>query len=139
MASTRSHSQHGNGYNGEPQGFGVALRPLREARRMSQSKRAEGADFDHSYVSRRERGARMPTVDAGERLSKALGLRKQEADTRKAAAGFLPDGSGICRYPLVSQLDSAIAGAPDHVRANARDSVSALVAFINQPERAQRP
>ena len=36
--------------------FGGLLKAMREARRISQSKLAERADFDHSYVSRsRER------------------------------------------------------------------------------------
>lgn len=137
MGNTLSTSQHGNGYQVEPQGFGVVLRPMREHRHLSQSKLAELADFDHSYVSRLESGARMPTVDAVERFTRALELSEREADQLRAAAGFLPSGAMLCRYPLVSQLDSAIADAPDHVRTNALDIVRALVAFIRQPERAK--
>ena len=54
--------------------FGGLLKAMREARRISQSKLAERADFDHSYVSRLESGARMPTRDAVERLASALTL-----------------------------------------------------------------
>lgn len=70
--------------------FGVLLKGLREARRVSQSKLAERADFDHSYVSRLESGARMPTRDAVERLAQALALSHVEEDGLLAAAGFLP-------------------------------------------------
>ena len=70
--------------------FGIRLKGLREARRVSQSKLAERADFDHSYVSRLESGARMPTREAVERLSRALGLSQGEQDALLAAAGFLP-------------------------------------------------
>ncbi len=70
--------------------FGVLLKGLREARRVSQSKLAERAEFDHSYVSRLESGARMPTREAVERLAQALGLGQSEEDGLLAAAGFLP-------------------------------------------------
>jgi transcriptional regulator with XRE-family HTH domain len=70
--------------------FGRLLKGFREGRRVSQSKLAERADFDHSYVSRLESGARMPTRDAVERLARALGLAQSEADALLAAAGFLP-------------------------------------------------
>jgi transcriptional regulator with XRE-family HTH domain len=70
--------------------FGVQLKSLREARRVSQSKLAERADFDHSYVSRLESGARMPTREAVERLASALALSQIEEDGLLASAGFLP-------------------------------------------------
>jgi transcriptional regulator with XRE-family HTH domain len=70
--------------------FGVLLKGVREGRRVSQSKLAERADFDHSYVSRLESGARMPTRDAVERLAQALELTPHEQDALLAAAGFLP-------------------------------------------------
>jgi transcriptional regulator with XRE-family HTH domain len=70
--------------------FGGLLKSMREARRISQSKLAERADFDHSYVSRLESGARMPTREAVERLAAALNLAQAEEDGLLAAAGFLP-------------------------------------------------
>ena len=70
--------------------FGVLLKGLREGRRVSQSKLAERAEFDHSYVSRLESGARMPTREAVERLAVALDLSPGEQDSLLAAAGFLP-------------------------------------------------
>lgn len=70
--------------------FGALLKSSREARSVSQSKLAERAEFDHSYVSRLESGARMPTRDAVDRLGLALDLTQGELDSLLAAAGFLP-------------------------------------------------
>ena len=70
--------------------FGVRLKGFREARRVSQSKLAERAEFDHSYVSRLESGARMPTRDAVEKLAAALDRGRPEQDALLASAGFLP-------------------------------------------------
>ncbi len=70
--------------------FGQLLKGFRERRGVSQSKLAERADFDHSYVSRLESGSRMPTRDAVDRLGMALGLTQAELDALLAAAGFLP-------------------------------------------------
>ncbi len=73
-----------------PSEFGGLLKGLRERRSVSQSKLAERAEFDHSYVSRLESGARMPTRDAVDRLGNAMGLTQTELDALLAAAGFLP-------------------------------------------------
>lgn len=70
--------------------FGTTLKQFREARRVSQSKLAERAGFDHSYVSRLESGARTPTRDAVQQLSMALDLEQVQQDELLASAGFLP-------------------------------------------------
>lgn len=86
--------------------FGVLLKRLREARRVSQSKLAERADFDHSYVSRLESGARMPTREAVERLGQALGVSLMEQDSMLASAGFLPRdvGSLLSDEPVLGEV-----------------------------------
>lgn len=61
--------------------FAWHLKKLREESGLSQSKLAEFGEFDHSYVSRLEAGARMPTRDAVLRIAKALGL--PEGDERR--------------------------------------------------------
>lgn len=71
-------------------GFGSTLKKFREARRVSQSKLAERAGFDHSYVSRLESGARTPTRDAVEQLARAMELEQVNRDELLASAGFLP-------------------------------------------------
>lgn len=77
-------------YQQDDEGFGKTLKHYREARRVSQSKLAERAGFDHSYVSRLESGARTPTRDAVEQLSRALELGRVQQDGLLASAGFLP-------------------------------------------------
>lgn len=70
--------------------FGATLKRYREGLRVSQSKLAERAGFDHSYVSRLESGARTPTRDAVQQLAEALGLERLNQDELLASAGFLP-------------------------------------------------
>ncbi len=70
--------------------FGNLLKSLREKHGVSQSKLAERADFDHSYVSRLESGARMPTREAVDRLGMAMNLEQGSLDMLLASAGFLP-------------------------------------------------
>lgn len=70
--------------------FGATLKRYREVSRVSQSKLAERAGFDHSYVSRLESGARTPTRDAVQQLADALELERLQQDELLASAGFLP-------------------------------------------------
>ena len=86
--------------------FGALLKGFREKRGVSQSKLAEKADFDHSYVSRLESGARMPTRDAVDRLGRALGLSQAELDALLAAAGFLPRDvtSLLSNEPVIGEV-----------------------------------
>lgn len=82
--------------------FGVTLKQFRENRRVSQSKLAERAGFDHSYVSRLESGARTPTRDAVQQLAQALELERQQQDELLASAGFLP-----------GEISSLLSGEPE--------------------------
>lgn len=82
--------------------FGITLKRFREARRVSQSKLAERAGFDHSYVSRLESGARTPTRDAVQQLSDALELERIQQDELLASAGFLPQ-----------EVSSLLSGEPE--------------------------
>jgi transcriptional regulator with XRE-family HTH domain len=82
--------------------FGGVLKGVREARRVSQSKLAKRAGFDHSYVSRLESGARTPTREAVEQLATALELEGVQHDELLVAAGFLP-----------REVSSLLAGEPE--------------------------
>jgi len=82
--------------------FGATLKQFREHRRVSQSKLAERAGFDHSYVSRLESGARTPTRDAVQQLSQALELERLQQDELLASAGFLP-----------REISSLLSGEPE--------------------------
>ena len=113
-------------------GFGATLKQFREVQRVSQSKLAERAGFDHSYVSRLESGARTPTREAVEQLAEALGLGRGEQDALLAAAGFLPRdvSSLLSAEPEITQVldllqDEAL---PEAQRNNIRDALRGLVA-----------
>lgn len=97
--------------------FGVTLKRYREARRVSQSKLAERAGFDHSYVSRLESGARTPTRDAVQQLAEALGLEALQQDELLASAGFLPH-----------EVSSLLSGEPEIT------AVLALLQSTSMPE-----
>ena len=110
--------------------FGHLLKGLREKRGVSQSKLAERAEFDHSYVSRLESGARMPTRDAVERLAEALNLEQSQLDAMLAGAGFLPRDvtSLLSNEPVVGEVldflqDEAV---PSEYRENMRQVLQLL-------------
>ncbi len=91
---------------------------------MSQSKLAERAGFDHSYVSRLESGARTPTREAVIQLAEALGSDATGQDELLAAAGFMPRevSSLLTGEPEVTEVlgllrDDAV---PEAFRANVR-------------------
>lgn len=120
--------------------FGVLLKGLREGRRVSQSKLAERAEFDHSYVSRLESGARMPTRDAVERLSTALGLSLGEQDSLLAAAGFLPRdvASLLSDEPVIGEVLDLLQN--DAVPAEYRDNMRQVLHLLAEQARfALRP
>lgn len=86
--------------------FGTRLKQLREGAQVSQSKLAERAGFDHSYVSRLESGARTPTREAVTQLAGALHLDGSAHDSLLAAAGFLPKevSSLLSSEPEISEM-----------------------------------
>lgn len=114
--------------------FGVLVKQHREAQGLSQSRTADLAWFDHSYVSRLESGARTPTVDAVYRLSSALGLNETEHDQLLAAAGFLPKdvGSLLAGEPVVGEALEILRDddIPERSRDNFRQVLHLLVAQI---------
>jgi transcriptional regulator with XRE-family HTH domain len=110
--------------------FGALLKSLREKRSVSQSKLAERAEFDHSYVSRLESGARMPTREAVDRLGAAMGLEQPQLDSLLAAAGFLPRdvSSLLSSEPVIGEVldllqDEAV---PSEYRDNMRQVLQLL-------------
>ena len=81
--------------------FSRLLKQYRESARVSQSRLAELAEFDHSYVSRLESGSRIPTREAVGKLADALELENGERDMLLAAAGYMPQ-----------RVESLLAGEP---------------------------
>lgn len=111
--------------------FGKLLKTLREQHGVSQSKLAERADFDHSYVSRLESGARMPTREAVDRLGQAMSLDQAQLDSLLASAGFLPRdvSSLLSAEPALGEVlellqDEAV---PSEFRENVRNMLRIMV------------
>lgn len=82
-------------------GFGKVLRDLRERTRLSQSKLAEYAGYDHSFVSRLESEHRQPTRESIRRFYETLRVANGTINTADyqrlmEAAGFLvPDADEL--------------------------------------------
>lgn len=111
--------------------FGTLLKSFREQHVVSQSKLAERAGFDHSYVSRLESGARMPTREAVDRLGEAMSLEQAQQDTLLASAGFLPRdvSSLLSNEPALGEVlemlqDEAV---PSEFRENVRNVLRIMV------------
>jgi transcriptional regulator with XRE-family HTH domain len=115
--------------------FGATLKRFRETRRVSQSKLAERAGFDHSYVSRLESGARTPTRDAVEQLSKALELAGLQQDELLASAGFLPRevSSLLSGEPEITEVLGLLQNA--HVPEAYRDSMRQVLRLLAEQAR----
>ena len=92
-----------------PPEFGPALKRSREARGVSQSKLAERAGYDHSYVSRLESGVRTPTRDAVDRLGEALALPEEDRDALRHAAGFRPEDPVRLAFDGEPEIITAVA------------------------------
>ena len=111
--------------------FGSLLKTLRERHNVSQSKLAERADFDHSYVSRLESGARMPTREAVDRLGTAMGLDHGALDALLASAGFLPKDvtSLLSNEPALGEVLEMLQdeSVPTEYRENMRNMLRIMV------------
>jgi transcriptional regulator with XRE-family HTH domain len=113
------------------QGFGKLLKQCREMSRVSQSRLAELAGFDHSYVSRLESGNRMPTREAVVKLAEALKLAPREKDALLAAAGFMPQRveSLLANEPVLTDVLHLLQSSeiPEQVRADVRGILTLVV------------
>lgn len=117
--------------------FATVLRQTRERQRLSQSRLAAAAGFDHSYVSRLESGTRTPTRDAVSKLGGAMDLDASGVDSLLAAAGFMPDRieNLLSAEPVVGEVLGLLqnGGIPEDVREDLRAAISLL---IRQAQRA---
>lgn len=110
--------------------FAATLKAMREQARVSQSKLAERAGFDHSYVSRLESGTRTPTREAVGQLALALGAHPSGQDELLAAAGFLPREvtSLLSQEPELSRVLDVLRNerVPEEVRQLIREHLRLL-------------
>jgi transcriptional regulator with XRE-family HTH domain len=129
--------------SGSSSGFASTLREYRDRRRLSQSRLAEAAGFDHSYVSRLESATRMPTRDAVLKLADAMQLSDNERDALLASAGFMPGRieSLFASEPVLSEVLGLLQDreVPADIRDDVRHMISLLVrqahraAFTDSP------
>jgi transcriptional regulator with XRE-family HTH domain len=123
--------------------FAPLLREYRDRRRLSQSRLAEAAGFDHSYVSRLESGTRMPTRDAVSNLSEAMGLDDGERDALLASAGFMPGRieNLFASEPVLSEVLGLLQDrtVPADVRDDVRHMISLLVRQAHRAALPQSP
>jgi len=117
--------------------FALALRHCREGSRLSQSRLAAEAGFDHSYVSRLESATRTPTREAVLRLAEALRLDDPARDRMLVAAGFMPlrVANLLGEEPIVGEVLSLLqdVAVPDDVRDDLR---TAITLAVRQAQRA---
>ncbi|MCS7295801.1 MAG: helix-turn-helix transcriptional regulator [Dehalococcoidia bacterium] len=71
--------------------FGALLRQYRERVGISCSELARRTGLHYSYISRLEHGSRHPSLEAVERMVRALDLTVEECHALRAAAGYPPE------------------------------------------------
>lgn len=115
--------------------FGTALKDVLTTHRLSQSRAAVMAEYDHSYVSRLVSGARMPTREFIDCLANNCNFSEDEWNRLLLAAGFTPTWGGAAlidpelRDAAAALNDPAI---PQRDRDSLRLQISAMVAITRQ-------
>lgn len=75
--------------------FGALLKQVRTERGFSQSRLADEAGADHSYVSRLEAGHRQPSRDMLMRVCEVLRCNADEREALFHAAGFVVGNEAV--------------------------------------------
>jgi transcriptional regulator with XRE-family HTH domain len=115
------------------------LKQHREERRLSQTRAAKAAGFDHSYISRIEAGVRRPTREAVECLADVLGLVDNERNAFFAAGGFLPEDVPFAHMPAAFWDAALIMNDPtvdQPLKQMLTSTVASAVATINAYQEA---
>ena len=60
------------------QKLGNNIREVRKQKQLTQEELAYKAQLDYSYINQIENGKRNPSMDAVERIAKALGMKTKE-------------------------------------------------------------
>lgn len=115
--------------------FADVLTDLRESRGISQKRLATEAGFDHSYVSRLEKGTRRASRETAFALALALELDHDATARLLWAGGFTPP-TQLDRLPIAT-LESAFITAtarthdlrPGDVRVFVTAAVNSLIAI----------
>lgn len=115
--------------------FGVVLSDVLRRHRLSQSRAAVMAEYDHGYVSRLIAGTRMPTREFIDRLARACGFSDDEWRQLLVAAGFAPlDAASLLLDPEIRDAADALndESIPQRDRDSLRLQISALVGITRQ-------
>ena len=117
--------------------FGDVLLRVRERKGMTQSKLAQLANIDHSYVSRLEGNAREPSSDMVHVLARAMEADPREGDELHLAAGSLPPG--MSRFPELVDLLLWLQdpGTPDDKRQAVRRMLWGIVELAQAERRGK--
>lgn len=111
--------------------FAEALAAARGARGLSQSRLADAAGFDHSYISRLEAGKREPSRETVMALAAVLRLSPAEIDGLLVAAGYRPldDSNLFADEPAIAAAVRLLRdpSIPEAMRANFRAVMTLLV------------
>ena len=111
--------------------FGDVLSEARITRQLSQSRLAQEAGFDHSYISRLEAGKRMPSRAAVLTLAEVMTLARTDLDRLLVAAGYRPtdDSNLIADEPALAEALRLLRDPrlPETTRASFRQMMSLLV------------
>ena len=93
-----------------PDGFGPALRVVREDRGLTRRRLAELAQIDPSTITRLERGERGPSREAVDRLARALQAAPEDQNHLLANAGFLTEEAAtLLDEPDLVRLSAVLA------------------------------
>lgn len=130
----------GRNLHPDPKQYAALLREFRDRRRWSQSRLAEEAGFDASYVSRMEAGVRLPTREAVILLSDAMRLTETDRDALLSVAGYMPGdiNSLYASEPVIGELATFLGDRS--IPADIRDDVRHMTGLlIRQAQRARQP
>jgi len=113
--------------------FAFLVRLFRCRQDWSQTQLAERMGVNNSYISRIEKGERIPSRKMLIRLSETLDLGNDDEDLLLASAGHDPAGDTLlANEPVVVQLLGVLSRAPEDIADDLRETVAvATVATHN--------
>lgn len=112
----------------------AVLKALRESRTMTQYRLAKTIGCDHSYISRMEKGNRIPHREFLPRLVRALRLNRDEADRIAVAFGYAPGSptSMIGDQPEVARIHALMTdeSIPNEIKHIARAQLALIASSM---------
>lgn len=117
-------------------GFGIALKKLRERRTLSQRELGALSEVDNAYIYRLETGEKInPTTETVTKLIRALKAPEREASIFKWLAEHPNTWPDLVEYALDTQsvpYDHFVSAAGMSFRGDARPTPDALLARVKR-------